>query len=89
MFFLPGVCLLVLWALAITFLGLISLDELHIYLTSFWIFFLKLSKFGLNRYVDGEVQVKVIVTGLYFNKFFLNTWDLKISFQYHVVNEPI
>lgn len=82
-------CLLMLWALAITFLCLFSLDELHIYLISFWNFFLKLSKFGLNRYVDGEVQVKVIVTGFYFSKFVLNTWDFKISFQYHVVNETI
>lgn len=52
-------------------------------------FFLKLSKFGLNRHVDGEVQVKFIVTGFYFNEFVLNTWDFKISFQYHVVNETI
>lgn len=60
MFSPPGMCLLVLWALAISFLGLISLDELRIYLTSFWYFFVKLSKFGLNRYVDGEEQVKLL-----------------------------
>lgn len=28
-------------------------------------FFLKLSRFGLNKFVDGEVQVKVIVTDFY------------------------